>query len=199
MNRKVFAGILCLMLLLWCVGCGKNKRGITDQGSSYSNELKGAPDWVRTGGGNMEGGNAAVGIAKIGAAGMSFAKDEALANARDELSRQLETRVSNLFKNFTQQIGVGDDQTVDKMASNVSKQVSKQAISGSHQKDMWISKTDTAYVLVVVNPDIIKNALKQSVQTSMQNEKAMWQQFQAKKGFEELEKEIDKEFGDFKN
>ena len=91
------------------------------------------------------------------------------------------------------------DQTVDKMASDVSKQVSKQAISGSHQKAAWISKTNTLYVLVAVNPEIIKNAMTQTVQTSMRNEKAMWQQFQAKKGFEELEKEIDKEFGQFSN
>lgn len=32
----------------------------------------------------------------------------------------------------------------------------------------------------------------------MRNEQALWQKFQAKKGHEELEKEIEKEFGEAK-
>jgi len=150
------------------------------------------------GGGSMEGGMAAVGSAKIGNAGMNFARTEALANGRDELARQMSVKVKNMVKNFTQSTGIGDDETVDKVSSQVSKQVANQTLNGSRQKDSWISPSSTLYVLVAVDPAIVKESIKNAVQTSFKNEQALWQQFQAKKAYDELDKEIDKEFGDFK-
>ena len=41
----------------------------------------------------------------------------------------------------------------------------------------------------------VAKAVKEQVQTSYKNEQALWQQFQAKKANEELDAEIEKEFG----
>ena len=158
-----------------------------------ANEFANAPKWVLNP--SLEGGISAVGSAKIGKAGMQFARTEAMAHGRDELARITSVKVKNMVKNFTQSTGVADAETVDKVSSQVTKQVTNQAISGSKQKETWISPSNDIYVLVVVDASVAKDNVKQAVQTSMKNEQALWQQFQAKKANEELDKEIDKEFG----
>jgi len=147
----------------------------------------------------MEGGTAAVGSAKIGKAGINFARTEAMANGRNELARQVSVKVKNLVKNFTQTTGIGDSETVEKVSSEVSKHLSNETLIGSRQKEAWISPSSELYVLVVIDPAAIRHTIKDSVQTSLRNEQALWQMFQAKKAHEELEKEIEKEFGEFKN
>jgi hypothetical protein len=155
--------------------------------------FNGAPSWVIDP--SMEGGLTGLGSAKIGPAGMAFARTEAMAVARDEIARSLSVKVKNMFKNFTQQTGVGDDQTVEKVATNVSKQVASQTLTGARAKNTWISPCNEMYILVVLDPETAQAAVKKQVQTSLRNEKALWQQFQAKKAQEELDKEIEKEFG----
>lgn len=153
------------------------------------------PSWVLV---PPEGGISASGSAQIGPAGIQLAKTEATANARDEIARSLSVRVKNMIKNFTETTGVGDDQTVDKVFTNVSKQVAKVDLSGSIVKKAEVID-DTIYVLVAVQPEVVSQvaaAMKQAATTSFKNDKALWQKFQAKKGHEELEKEIEKEFGE---
>jgi len=157
-------------------------------------EFANAPKWVFDPG--MEGGLSAVGSAKMSKAGMQFTRTEALAAARDALARQMTVKVKNMVKNFTQATGMGDDEVVDRVSAQVSRQVSKQTLTGSKQKDMWISPSGELFVLVVLDPASVGEAVKESVKTSYKNEKALWQQFQAKKAQEELDSEIEKEFGE---
>jgi len=152
----------------------------------------GAPQWVLMP--EMEGGLAAGGSAKIGPAGLSFAKTEAMAAARDAMARQISVKVKNMFKSFTQTTGVGDEQTVDKVAANVSKQVANQTLSGTKLKNTWISPCNELHVLVVMDPNVAAEATKKKTLTSLRNEKALWQQFLAKKAQNELDQEIEKEF-----
>jgi hypothetical protein len=128
---------------------------------------------------------------------MQFTRTEALAAARDELARQMTLKVKNMVKNFTQATGIGDDEVVDRVSAQVSKQVSKQTLTGSKQKDLWISPSSELFVLVVLDPASVGEAVKESIKTSYKNERALWQQFQGKKAQEELDAEIEKEFGDY--
>lgn len=154
------------------------------------------PAWVLV---PPEGGISGVGSAKVGPAGMQTARIEATANARDEMARIMNVRVKNMIKNFTETTGVGDAQTVDKVFTNVSKQVAKVDLTGSQIKKVFLDeKNNELYVLVGLNPEAVSqasDAMKQAAITSFKNDQALWQKFQAKKGHEELEKEIEKEFG----
>jgi hypothetical protein len=154
--------------------------------------LEGAPAWVIDP--TMEGGLTGLGAAKIGAAGLQFARTEAIANARDEMARTLSVKVKNMFKNFTQVTGVGDAETVDKVSANVSKQVANQTLEGSKAKNVWISPCNEYYVLVVLDPQVVQKSVADSVKSSLKNEQALWQQFLAKKAQDELDAEIQKEF-----
>ncbi len=190
MKKVVAFSLAGLASIAFLASCGSKE---TKTGFEGDPCLKGAPDWVLNP--QVEGSTiAAVGSAKIGKAGFQFARTEALANARDELARMIEVRVKNMVKNFMQVTGVGDAETVDRVSVQVSKQVAYQTIRGSKQVAMWRSPCGELFVLVGVDPKMVKDFIKTQVETSLKNERALWQMYQAKKAHEELEKEIEKEF-----
>ncbi|MFH1097446.1 MAG: LPP20 family lipoprotein [Candidatus Desantisbacteria bacterium] len=191
-------GILTIFPIM-IIGCGATKKEIKEtkvQGQSIAKEFADAPKWVLDT--SVEKGLAAVGSAKIGKVGMQFARTEALANGRDELVRIMNVKISNMVKNFSQVTGVGDAQSVDKVSNQVSKQIASEVLSGSRQKDMWVSPSGDVYILVIVDPSLIKQAVKDGIESSCKNDAALWQQFQAKNAHEELDKEVDKGFNTFK-
>ena len=192
MNSKLALMSLVAATVLLMSGCAQKTESVVAQApSQIASEFDGAPAWVLEAG--VEGAISAVGSAKIGGAGMSFAKTEATGNGRDDLARQIQVNVSNMLKNFTQTTGVGDQQTVDKVVANVSKQLAKQDLSGSKVSKQWISKSGTLYVLVVMqDPSKVTAAVKETVKTSFKNDQALWQQFQAKKAQDELDASLDK-------
>lgn len=191
--RKLIILVVALGLML--SGCMGGKGGQEVEQPKPDPCYVGAPAWVLTP--DVEGGIAASGSSKINKAlGTGFAKTEALAAARDELARQISVKVKNMFKNFTQVTGVGDEQTVDRLSSNVSKQVANQTLNGSKQKAAWVSPCGELHVLVVIDPNAATDAVKEKTLSSLRNEKALWQQFLAKKAQDDLDSEINKEFGD---
>jgi hypothetical protein len=144
----------------------------------------------------VEGSVSEVGVAPKSAAGIQMQRTEALANARDELARKMEILVKNSFQKFQQTTGVGDAQTVDKVTKDVSKQLAKQTLSGSKQKDLWLNpSTGDLYVLVVIDAKEAAAAAKTAARTSLKNDQALWQMFQSQKAQEELDRDIEKEFG----
>jgi len=191
MKKVLYAAMVLTILSLFVGGCAKKAPEPLEHSC-----LEGAPSWVINP--NMEGGLTGLGSAKIGAAGMQFARTEAIAVARDEIARSISVKVKNMFKNFTQSTGVGDEETVDRVAVNVSKQVANQTLSGTVPTKAWVSPCKEYYSLVVLDPGQVKDVVQKNAISSFKNERALWQQFQAKKSQDELEEEIEKEFGDYK-
>ena len=176
---------------MFVTSCGEKKQAKT--GFEGNPCFKDAPSWVLspdTSGLKL----AAVGSAKLSKAGLQFTRTEAISQARDELARMIEVRVKNMVKNFMQVTGVGDSETVDRVSAQVSKQVAYQTIRGSKQKEIWMSPCNELFVLVTVDPDMVKEFIKAQVETSLRNEQALWQLYQARKAYEELDREIEKEF-----
>lgn len=178
--------VLLVAVLLSAAGCGGKNSSASLKANSC---LKNAPAWVLAGG--AEGGISAVGSAQVSKAGLNFARNEALANGRDELARIMELKVTNMFKNFTQTTGIGDDATVDKVSANVSRQISRQTISGSRQKDTWFSEScNELFVLVVADANSIEKEIKNQAVSSYRNEQALWQQIQAQNAMKEMDQAI---------
>lgn len=186
MKKIVLLVAAMTLLLAGCIG-GQPEKKLADPC------FEGAPQWVINPA--VEGAIAAAGSAKKSAGGMQFTRDAAMASARSEISRVLEVKVKTMMKDFTQVTGVGDAQTVDKVTSSVSKQISSQVLQGTMQKDAWFSPCGELYVLVVLDPSKVATATKQQVVSSMKKDAALWQQFQAAKADKELEAAVDKEFG----
>jgi hypothetical protein len=159
----------------------------------FEEEYEYAPDWVLA---EYSGEKfSAVGSARIGKGGIQFARTEALATARSELARQVSVKVRGLVNTFAQQTGIGDDQTMDAFSKQVSKLVTDETLSGSREKDTWISPSEDIYVLAVLETVEVKESVRRQVISGYQQDSAKWQEFKAKNGNEELDAEIEKAFG----
>ncbi len=193
MNKTLGSITLAALAAFGFVGCGgEQPKPKTDWDKCIEQGVE-APPWVCSP--DVAGGIAAVGTASKSPAGPGFQRQEAMASGRDALARQISVKVKNMFKNFTQQTGVGDAATVDKLSANVSKQIANQTLAGSKQAKRWMAPDGTMYLLVVLDPTAAVEATKATVKTSLRNEQALWQQFQAKKANAELDAEIEKEMG----
>lgn len=187
-------GWVCIaMAVVSFASCGTVSK-VDEENVALSEEFEDAPEWV-LGDAEMENGLSAVGAARIGKAGIQFARTEAMAHGRSELAQQLSVKVKTLVNNFAQQVGVGDGQTLDTFSEQVSKQVTDETISGSRKKDIWISPSSDLYILMVIDPEMVKTSVKNRIITSFRDDEARWQRFQAANGNEKLEAEIEKTFG----
>lgn len=134
----------------------------------------------------------AMGSHEKSAAGPAFMKDQATAVARVRLAQNMRTRVTNMIKQFAETTGAASSETVDRTNTNVSKLITNETIEGSRIFRSITSPAGSFYVLVGIDPALAEQQTKAVIKTSMRNERALWQQFKAKQGQDELAEEIAK-------
>lgn len=195
MKKSVVSLAVILFGIILVAGCS-GKSGAAHDSTDSSEEYRDAPAWVINGGADMEGGLAAVGSAKIGPEGRTFAQKNATDQARNELARQLKVKVRDIIENLSRQIGVGENQSQASGDDQVSPQVSSLSVSGVRKKDLWISPKSTVYSLVVMDSESVRQGVRDTVVKSFKKEEALWQKFQAEQGMQALEEQIQKKFGD---
>lgn len=189
-NFKTIA--MAAVLAATLVGCGKQPQPAQDEGDFRCKQDGAlAPKWTCNPQG-YEGAIVGLGSAPSSKAGMNFTRNNAMAAARNDLALQIETQVKAKVENFVRGTGVGDSEVVDSVSTQVSKQLTKTTLNGSKQLEFWQNpNNNTVYVLVGVPNDVInKEAKKQIVKSSHNNEDALWQQFQSKQALDSLEKEF---------
>lgn len=185
--------IVLSLMLCWTLAAGCSQTAKKIDNEALRDEFENAPEWVLTG--NLKEAISAVGSARIGKGGLQFARTEALAKGRDELARQVSVKVETLVNNFAQQTGIGNDQMLDAFSKQVSRQITDETLAGSRQQDIWISPSADVYVLVVMDEEQIKSAVKREMISSYQQNEARWQEFKARNGAEELDRELERAFG----
>ncbi len=191
MKKILFSSAIIATMIF--TGCGSSNKSVIPKAPTCQMDGASAPVWVCNGGADMKGGIFAVASAQKTPLGISFQRQEAMAAARDEISRQISLKVKNMFKSYMSSTGTGNAQTAERVATSVSKQLSYQTLRNSKLLKTWISPKGTMFVLAGINGSI-KDAVKQAAKTTLHNDKALWQEFKAKKAQEELDSEINKEF-----
>ena len=132
----------------------------------------------------------AVGSAQKSGAGHSFMKQMASTDARVQLASSMKTHVKNMVKQYVEASGAGTAETVDKINTSVSKVITNETLVGTKIYKTRTSPNGTLYVLLGMSEAAAKKGAKNILKTSMKNESALWQQFKAKKGQDELAAEI---------
>ena len=190
MKRKVLSIALTSLVALTIAGCGEQPKPQAQAEPDFRCKQEGvlAPKWTCTP--FAEGSIAAMGTAPKSKAGYGFQYRNALAEARSNLAQQIQTLVKDKVEQFTRSTGVGDSEVVDKVSTQVSKQVAKVTLKGSKPIDSWQAPSGTLYVLVAVPESAINQEAKKAVKSSFKNDEALWQQFQSKQALENLEKEF---------
>jgi len=185
--KSLFASSLAVTAFTGCAGTAQPEV----EAAYVDPEFKGAPKWVTMP--YVEGYIAEIGSAQKNAGNdRGFQREEAMANARDNLAKQISSKVSNMFKKFSSSTGSGDSATFDKSSESVSKQIASETLSGTKQKDAWISRSGTLYILMVIDTKSVTDMMEKATKTSFKNDKALYQKFLASKAQGSLDKELEK-------
>ncbi len=132
-----------------------------------------------------KGGMAAVGIGESRNTQLAIAK--AKVEARKNLAQLVSIKIENLEKAFIEEIGTANGSEMNELFSSATKQITSQTLQGTVPKIQKFETNEditTAYILMVLNPDIIDASLKNN------KTKHLYERFRASKAFAELDKEM---------
>jgi hypothetical protein len=139
----------------------------------------------------------AVGSAAKSDAGIAFMKQMAATDARVQLAQNVKVQVQNMIKQYVETTGAASKETVDRVNTSVTKQITDQSLSGTKIFRSITGPDGTLYVLVGLDEAQTQKLTEAAVKTSMGNDQAAWQQFRAQKGQDELAADIAKQKVDF--
>jgi hypothetical protein len=135
----------------------------------------------------------AVGTATKSEAGIGFMKQMAATEARVHLAQQMKVQVQNMIKQYAETTGAGSQETVDRVNTAVTKQITDQSLQGTKIFRSIVAPDGSMYVLVGLDELAAQKLTESAVKTSMNNDRAAWQQFKAQKGQDELAADIAKQ------
>ncbi len=188
---KVLGLMMLVLTVLTVSSCGgtsePKEKTIANEDQSVN-----YPDWFLT---PPKAADAIYSIGIAQKATMQLSMDIATSSARDEVSRVVGVKVSNMIKNFMEQAGVNEESQYTEFSQTVSKQISDNTLSGSQREKMFIDNTtkpQTVYVLVKLNLADMSG----SIDALMKKQAAAYSQLRANKGFEDLTKELQSLKGD---
>ena len=187
-TRILGMGIVAMSMILTACGSEEVKQAAPDCVFPDS-PTDAAPGWVCD---EPVNGIAvsAVGVAEKSAAGHSFMKNMAATDARVQLAQSMKVHVQNMVKQYAETTGAADSETVDKVNTSVTKQITDETLVGTKIFKTRTSPSGVLYVLLGMDPTAAATATENALTTSMNNDKALWQQFKAQKGQDELASSI---------
>jgi LPP20 lipoprotein len=135
----------------------------------------------------------AVGSAPKSDAGIAFMKQMAATDARVQLAQNMRVQVQNMIKQYAETTGAASKETVDRVNTSVTKQITDQTLQGTRIFRSIVAPDGTMFVLVGLDDQAAQQLTENAVKTSMNNDQAAWQQFKAQKGQDELAADIAKQ------
>ena len=139
MNKKVIVQLSAALMLTGLVACSSSSETTKidpvaleqDPNLCYFDSTKmRAPDWIC--GTPVEGYPvAAVGSFRDTKAGTSFARNQATMDGRVQLATEMKAKVGAMVKNHAETTGVGDQETVDAVASVTQRQITAEILFGA--------------------------------------------------------------------
>ena len=160
MNKKVISKLGAALILIGVVACSSSSETTRiepvkleqDPNLCYFDDTEvRAPDWIC--GTPVEGYPvAAVGSFRDTKAGTSFARNQATMDGRVQLATEMKAKVGAMVKNHAETTGVGDQETVDAVASVTQRQITAEILFGAKAINYRKGPDGTTYALVVMDP-----------------------------------------------
>jgi hypothetical protein len=176
--KRVAFGLLSLAVCIGFTGCKSPPKMDSDKSIfDYMQEQVGKI--------TEKGGMASVGIGE--SRNTQLAVTKAKVEARKNLAQLVTVKIENLEKAFIEEIGEASGSEMNELFSSATKQITSQTLQGTVPKMQKYETDDgitTAYILMILNPDIIDASLKNN------SAKHLYERFRASKAFEELDKEM---------
>jgi hypothetical protein len=179
--KKIITMLLIGFLTVQFMGCSSK--------SLSKQEFNKAPEWVRTP--YIEGHIAGLGIAPPNRGDdLALQRSEAMAVARDDISRQIETKVGGFFDKFAESIGIKEKESFARVVKSKIRNITKQKLRGTRTKKSWMGESGKLYLLMGLDTQEVLNMLKQNV-SSLKDKDTQFQRFLSDKNLKELEKELE--------
>lgn len=114
--------------------------------------------------------------------------------ARRLMLQSLKVSAIGMLQMYAESTGSDDVETLDQMAKAVTEQLTRATLIGTSPKRYATSPNGAYYCLVAMEVgkyEVIAEAAKNAARTSMGNQQALWQKFQAKMSIEEMLKKLE--------
>lgn len=186
--------------VLSVTGCGKEERPTQNQAhpAMPTNDV---PPWVNDPTSEGKYLYAAYGVSEKMLSGEQAMRNNAMADARNQIAAIIKTKVEAVFKSWTREGGEITSQDNKQMAmtmvENVARTVTNQTLEGSVQRARWIdTPTGKYYAWVYIDPaqvEAMKKATAAAAREQMEKRAHFAAKIEADKAFADLDKLIDKE------
>ena len=178
---KLFGSVIILMIFAtFLMSCG---------GKTKLDNPSVLPPWFQN---PPEDPNYMFSTATMTSKDLQLAINKAKQQARVDLAQQMETKIKAMTKQFTEEVGLGEDAEFLSQTSVVSKSVTSKVLNGSRARQVETIKEDgviyRAYVLMELPIGPANSALLNAVK-KQQN---LYTRFRSSQGFQELEEEVEK-------
>jgi hypothetical protein len=186
--RRLTLSAIIASALITLIGCG-GKQPQTAAEGKCSIDGEDAPQWVCIPYFNDQT-IAGIGTAQRNTANdYGFQRSQAEAEGRNAIALSVQTNVRAALDSWQRSTGVGSNAVFEQNKENVSRQTAFQSVKGSKTANIWQHPANgTLFILMAAPLDQTENAMI----TSLQNENALWQQFQSQKAQEQLKEEFEK-------
>lgn len=194
--RKIIYVLLSAVAAIGVTGCSSAPTKEKVAECVFPNSRESAPGWICDQ--PVEGITvAAMGSATKSDAGLAFMKQMAATAARVQIAQHMKVQVQNMIKQYVETTGAASKETVDRVNTSVTKQITDQTLQGTKILRSITGPDGTLYVLVGLDTAGAQQLTEAAIKTSMGNDQAAWQQFRAQKGQDELAADIAKQRVDF--
>ena len=123
---------------------------------------------------------------------IALQRSEAMALARDDIARQIETKVGGFLDKFAEETGEGESAVYARDVKQKLRTVVKMKLRGARTKKSWMGDNNL-YLLMSLETKKVLNMLKiTSEKSNLQSVNTKFQRFLSQKNQQELEKELER-------
>lgn len=177
--KKLIGSVVMLGFALFLLGCG---------GSSTISKSN-APEWFLN---PPKAADKLYGIGSAQKQNIQLAKEISETRAKKEIAQALSQKVQNLMKDFMSESGIGETAEATEFTQSITKTITDINLEGcTIEKREIIEGTVWTLAIWPIN-DASRSFLKDKISAELKRREALYNELQAKKGFEDLDKELAK-------
>lgn len=180
---KRFISIACLLFVaISLIGCSGSKK------NANKTKMKEIPKWFLE---TPNDPNYIIAASSAISRDLQMAVNTATEEARVQIARELEIKISGLFKRFREEVGFREDAEFLTQSTDVSKSVVSTTLTGTKVRKKKIVQEGggiRAYILM----EMPLGPMNEALLNKIKEQKNMYTRFRASEGFKELEKEVEK-------
>jgi len=180
--KKILTILFIGVIAMQNIGCSSK--------SQSNQEYNNTPQWVKIP--YIKGYITGLGVSPSNRGDdIALQRSEAMAVARDEIARTVETKVSSFVDKFVESTGVKEKESFARDVKHKIRTVTKQKIKGARVKKSWMSESGKLYILMVLESSEVVKAVKHS-SGSLRNKDTKFQRFLSEESLKELEEELER-------